>query len=286
MILAAIVTFGGAASTAFAACTGTVMVCAEAVPGAFRLVSAGKPASVYVDADAAAPVLRVAADFAADLERVSGQPAKVINSLDGVSGDVVIVGQTGQSALIDRLVKGGALTGQWEAYSQSVVKNPAKGVERALVIAGSDPRGTVFGVYDVSAKMGVSPWYWWADVPVKRQADVSVTAGTRSDKPVVKYRGFFINDEFEVVRQGLRAEPAPEGQLSLAGHVGQGDCRRRSGKPECRQPIWRDPRHVAPRTHDARPRRMAPPQRGRHHRRQMGLSHQCRKPAPVLAWRY
>jgi hypothetical protein len=193
--LAAIMILAGAAGTAFAACTGTVTVCAEAVPGAFRLISAGKPATVYVDADAATPTLRVAADFAADLERVSGQRAMVVHSLEGLSGDVVIIGQAGRSALVDRLVKGSVLVGQWEAYSQSVFKNPVKGVDRALVIAGSDPRGTVFGVYDISAKMGVSPWYWWADVPVKRQADVSVTAGERTDKPVVKYRGFFINDE-------------------------------------------------------------------------------------------
>ena len=195
LALAAVVTVAGMSGAAFAACTGVVTVCPEAVPGAFRLVSGGKPATVYVDANAAAPVLRVAADFAADLERVSGQPAKVVNSLDGVTGDVVIVGQAGQSVLVDRLAERGALTGQWEAYNQSVVKAPAKGIDRALVIAGSDPRGVVYGVYDVSAKMGVSPWYWWADVPVKRQADVSVTAGQRSDKPVVKYRGFFINDE-------------------------------------------------------------------------------------------
>jgi hypothetical protein len=68
-------------------------------------------------------------------------------------------------------------------------------VPRALVIVGSDRRGAVFGAYDISQKIGVSPWYWWADVPVAKRENVFITAGARSDRPNVKYRGFFINDE-------------------------------------------------------------------------------------------
>ena len=66
---------------------------------------------------------------------------------------------------------------------------------RALVIVGADRRGAVYGAYDLSEKIGVSPWYWFADVPVQRQANVFVTAGSRRDQPQVRYRGFFINDE-------------------------------------------------------------------------------------------
>ena len=66
---------------------------------------------------------------------------------------------------------------------------------RALVIAGSDRRGAVFGIYDLSEQIGVSPWHWWADVPVRRQAELYLTAGSRRDQPEVKYRGIFINDE-------------------------------------------------------------------------------------------
>jgi hypothetical protein len=70
------------------------------------------------------------------------------------------------------------------------------GVTRALVIAGSDRRGTIFGVYELSEQIGVSPWYWWADVPVKRRKSLHVAAGTRVfDAPVVRYRGIFLNDE-------------------------------------------------------------------------------------------
>ncbi len=176
------------------ACPAPVGVCDGAVKGGFALVRAGVPATVYVDADAAAPVARVAGDFADDLERVSGRKAAVVHDLVGVKGDVVIIGEVGKSALVDRLVKSD-IAGQWEAYSQTVVAAPTPGVAHALVIAGADPLGAIYGTYDISAKMGVSPWYWWADVPVAHKANVSVGAGTRSDKPVVRYRGFFINDE-------------------------------------------------------------------------------------------
>ncbi len=68
-------------------------------------------------------------------------------------------------------------------------------VRRALLIVGADRRAAVFGTYDLSAKIGVSPWYWFADVPVRTQSNVFITAGSRVDAPKVKYRGFFINDE-------------------------------------------------------------------------------------------
>jgi hypothetical protein len=87
------------------------------------------------------------------------------------------------------------IAGQWEAYRQIVVDHPFASVARALVIVGSDRRGAVYGVYDLSEKIGVSPWYWFADVPVRRQDNLFITAGSRRDQPKVKYRGFFINDE-------------------------------------------------------------------------------------------
>ena len=126
-----------------------------------------------------------------------------------------------------------------------VVERSAAGRERALVIAGSDKRGTIYGIYDLSEQIGVSPWYWWADVPVAApDAICSSTAGrARDGEPAVKYRGIFLNDEApalsgwaqrevrrlqsSVLREGVRADPAPEGQLPLAGDVGQRVQRRR-----------------------------------------------------------
>lgn len=182
------------------ACSGAVSVCERAQPGSIAVVHSGQPVAIYVDAGADPAVRRVAASFAADLQRIGGKPAPVVNALDAVRGDVVIIGVPGQSPAIDGLVKAGKLRaddlkGRWEAFRQIVVENPAPGIRRALVIAGSDRRGAVFGTYDLSEKLGISPWYWWADVPVKRRADLYVTAGQRIDQPKVRYRGLFINDE-------------------------------------------------------------------------------------------
>src|SRR5690606_25775486 len=76
------------------------------------------------------------------------------------------------------------------------VKDPFPGVNEALVIAGSDKRGTIYGIYGLSQLIGVSPWYWWADVPVEHQPDlyVSPIAYSRGE-PAVKYRGIVLNNE-------------------------------------------------------------------------------------------
>jgi hypothetical protein len=183
-----------------AACEGQVAVCAEANEGSVALITDGKPAAVYVDSAADPAVLRVAGDFAKDLGRVSGTDAQVLSDARLLAGDVAVVGVLGESPVIDDLVARGlvdvaGLAGEWEAFRQQVVENPWPNVRRALVIVGADRRGAIYGTYDLSEKIGVSPWYWWADVPVERREDLYLTAGTAGDQPKVRYRGFFINDE-------------------------------------------------------------------------------------------
>ena len=113
----------------------------------------------------------------------------------------MVVGVVGRSALLDRLARAGkidlsAIRGQWEASVTAVVAQPWPGVERALVVAGSDKRGTIYGIYDLSEQIGVSPWYWWADVPVRHRDALFVRAGRYArPAPAVKYRGIFLNDE-------------------------------------------------------------------------------------------
>ncbi len=171
------------------ACEGQVTVCDGVSVDGFALIRNGKPATVYVGTAASKPVQRVAEDFATDLERVSGVRPAVVHDLKDVTGAVVVIAETGHSPLP---VDDSAVAGKWEAYQQSVVDT---GHGKALVILGADARGAIYGAYDISAKMGVSPWYWWADVPVTKKTDLYVTAGSRIDAPKVKYRGFFINDE-------------------------------------------------------------------------------------------
>jgi hypothetical protein len=141
-------------------------------------------------------VVRVAGDLRDDIERVTG-----VRPGSAVAREVVLVGTIGRSPLIDALVASGKLDvrgvrGKWETSLQTVVERPMPGVERAFVVAGSDPRGTIFGAYDVSYGIGVSPWYWWDDVPPVHRDQVYVLPGRFSQgTPAVKYRGIFINDE-------------------------------------------------------------------------------------------
>ena len=114
---------------------------------------------------------------------------------------MIVVGTLGRNRVIDRLVRQRRLDvaeirGRWESTIVQVVERPWPGIARALVIAGSDKRGTIFGVYDLSEQIGVSPWYWWADVPVRHQPQLFVRAGRHvRGEPAVRYRGIFINDE-------------------------------------------------------------------------------------------
>ena len=182
------------------ACTTPVSVCARDAQESFALIRQGQPAALLVDASADPAVRHVADSFAADLERVSGRLPQRLEQVQSAHGNLVIIGVLGHSPVVDELIRAGKieandLAGQWEAYRQIVVDHPFPNVARALVIVGADRRGAVYGTYDISEKIGVSPWYWFADVPVRRQANVFVTAGSRRDQPRVKYRGFFINDE-------------------------------------------------------------------------------------------
>ncbi|GHH78489.1 hypothetical protein GCM10018793_29080 [Streptomyces sulfonofaciens] len=179
-------------------------------PGAFALVRSRTAAPLVVSADDHPGVRRVVADLRDDIERVTGVRPAVHKAPRGAgtpkhSGsdarEIVIVGTLGRSPLVDALVDAGKLDvsgieGRWETSLEAVVERPLAGVDRALVIVGSDQRGTIFGAYDVSLGIGVSPWYWWDDVrPVHRDALYVLPGVHTQGTPAVKYRGVFINDE-------------------------------------------------------------------------------------------
>lgn len=202
------------------------IVTTQAGNGSSLLASRGS--SVHIQADAAdwPGVLRAAHDLALDFGRVtgtngtlraSGTPtanASTIFNVTGISKDwsvgsnasantagTIIVGTIGKSSLIDDMIASGqldvsAIEGQWEAYVSTFVYNAGNASSGALVIAGSDRRGAIYGIYDVSEQIGVSPWHWFADVPAKSHGSIYALQTTKVQKtPSVKYRGFFINDE-------------------------------------------------------------------------------------------
>jgi Glycosyl hydrolase family 115/Gylcosyl hydrolase family 115 C-terminal domain len=170
--------------------------------GGFTLAAKGAAAPIIVSPDDWPGVRRAADGFTHDVERVTGVLPHLFTSSPNANGvDVVLVGTIGHSALIDGLVSSGKLdisrvAGSWEAGVTTVVEHPTPGVGRALVIAGADKRGTIFGLYTLSEQIGVSPWYWWADVPVTHRDSLYVLPGRHvMPSPAVRYRGIFLNDE-------------------------------------------------------------------------------------------
>lgn len=146
-------------------------------------------------------MVRVAGDLQSDIERVTGVRPVLSHGAAPRGREITIIGTVGRSPLIDGLVARGkldvsAIRGKWETSLQTVVDHPLPGVDRAFVIAGSDQRGTIYGTYDVSRGIGVSPWYWWDDVVPVHRDEIHVLPGRHTQgTPAVKYRGFFINDE-------------------------------------------------------------------------------------------
>jgi hypothetical protein len=145
-------------------------------------------------------VIRAIADLQTDINSVTGVKPQMLSS--GAFSDYeIIVGTIGKSKLIDQLVESKKLDvadvkGKWETFVITTIDNPQPGTKKSLVIAGSDKRGTIYGIYELSQQLGVSPWYWWADVPAKQRPSAYVLAGRYSSgEPAVKYRGIFINDE-------------------------------------------------------------------------------------------
>lgn len=179
---------------------GGVLVENKAVVGAFPIVTETETSPLFVSPTEATVVKKAAAMFVDDVERVTKKKPSLSFSKKVSGKRMIVFGTLGNSPFIDKLVKQGKLNAKaiangWEQYLVQVVKNPAKGIDEALVVAGSDKRGTAYGILNISEKMGVSPFYWWTDIPVKQQKEVWISGKEVSQRPSVKYRGFFINDE-------------------------------------------------------------------------------------------
>ena len=154
------------------------------------LINGNDKVEIYMDANDCRGVSYAANALVKDIRNVSGSQATITSNRKAT----ILVGTIGHSAAIDQLMKqkrinGNLLRGKREKFIITVVDNQ-------LVIAGSDRRGTIYGIYELSQQMGVSPWYDWADVPVEHHDSIFVNRGTYTDgEPAVRYRGIFLNDE-------------------------------------------------------------------------------------------
>jgi len=167
----------------------------------FPVVTEKTVASVCVDMADFVAVKKTATLFAKDIERVTGKMPPVVSSKSKLNEYTVIIGTIEKNRLIQELIKTkklqvDSIRNQWECYTIKTIDHPFNGVKKALVIVGSDRRGAAYGTFTVSEAIGVSPWYWWADVPVRKSSTLSIQPINYSSKsPSVKYRGIFINDE-------------------------------------------------------------------------------------------
>ena len=154
------------------------------------LINGNDKVEIYMDANDCRGVSYAANALVKDISKVSGSQATITSNRKAT----ILVGTIGHSAAIDQLVKqkrinGNLLKGKREKFIITVVDNQ-------LIIAGSDRRGSIYGIYELSQQMGVSPWYDWADVPVEHHDSIFVNKGIYTDgEPAVRYRGIFLNDE-------------------------------------------------------------------------------------------
>jgi hypothetical protein len=174
--------------------------------GYFTLSDSNGSTPLLTSSSDYAGVIRAIEDLQKDVFKVTGRRPELKIDTIPASSNVIIAGTLGKSILIDSLVKKQVidttgLTGKWEKFILQTVKSPIPGIESAMIIIGSDKRGTIYGIYDLSEKIGVSPWYWWADVPFQKNDEIYIIPGTYTNgEPAVKYRGIFINDEAPAFR--------------------------------------------------------------------------------------
>ncbi|MGK9477827.1 glycosyl hydrolase 115 family protein [Melioribacter sp. OK-6-Me] len=156
---------------------------------------------IIYDKNDAEVVYNCAVALANDIKLITDIMPDIHNNLEVNDESAIIVGTIGKSKIIDSIKATGKLSvasieGKWESFVIQKINNPLYGLNQALVVCGSDPRGTAFGIFELSRLLGISPWVYWADVLPQKQKELEISI----DKivmgpPSVKYRGIFLNDE-------------------------------------------------------------------------------------------
>jgi len=166
--------------------------------GRFSVISNGNPTAILADENDNVAIQIALKSLQKDFKAVSGKEAKLSFAPD--ESKMIIIGSIDSKYISEIIssgkIDGSELKGKTEKYIMTTIKNPIAGVNEALVIAGSDRRGTVYGIYELSEQIGVSPWYFFADTPIEHKDNVSIDNGTyTAGEPAVRYRGLFLNDE-------------------------------------------------------------------------------------------
>lgn len=191
----------------------------------FNIINDNQAVNIYVEGENAIGstsgdypgVVRAAYDLQEDINLVTSRKPSIINSRDKLLQEkfVIIIGSIEKSKIIQELVENKKIDitpiqDKWESYFHQLVDNPFGdgSVKTALVIAGSDKRGTIYGIYKLSRMMGVSPWSYWADAVPSYQENYSLEKGYyyHQGEPTVQYRGIFINDEEELSQWSARID--------------------------------------------------------------------------------
>lgn len=178
------------------------LMAAPAAGVEFELASPRQAASILVPRGEPACVRLAAEDLADDVEKITGQRPAIVDQWEKCGSAAVVLATVTlpeSAAIIARLLPAtrGELNGRWETYRVESVPSAAAPVEQALVIAGSDERGTMFGLYAFAEQyLGVDPLYFWADRPPERRERLAwPEIRIAGAEPTFKYRGWFINDE-------------------------------------------------------------------------------------------
>lgn len=174
----------------------------------FTLMKDGRSAPILVEESAFKGVKTIAMKVAEDMKRVGGCMPALFPSLNEAAvntyeGRVILFATEGKSSLLEELKTRGILNthniqGKREVYGIHLVNQPWEGIDSALIIIGSDKRGTIYGMFHLSELLGVSPLHYFGDVRPEQKQEVVLDEGVEmiSKEPSVKYRGFFINDEW------------------------------------------------------------------------------------------
>lgn len=164
------------------------------VKSSFSLVENHKASSIYIDSSESKLVHLAANYFKNDVEAVTG-----IRPTGGNGNAGMIIGTIGKSSYINRLITEKkidvkAIMGKWESFLIVVLKI-SNSKQNILCVIGSDDRGTAFGVFELSRKIGVHPFYWWADIIPEHKDQIFISGCLLQQSPSVQYRGIFLNDE-------------------------------------------------------------------------------------------